>query len=100
MREGASVNCSWTTDRGAVNYDTHGDPIDAPRDFYHGYGKATGVASDEGMLEARLMACTAGSGAIEAARQSQSRRVRKATIRSCARCSQVLMRSAAGSVVN
>jgi hypothetical protein len=35
-----------------VNYDTHGDPIGAPREFYHGYGKATGVASDEGVLEA------------------------------------------------
>lgn len=52
MREGARVNYSWTTDRGVVNYDAHGDPIDAPREFYHGYGKATGVTSDEGVLEA------------------------------------------------
>lgn len=52
MREGARVNYSWTTDGGVVNYDAHGDPIGAPREFYHGYGKATGVASDEGVLEA------------------------------------------------
>lgn len=61
MREGARVNYSWTTDRGVVNYDTHGDPIDAPREFYHGYGKATGVASDEG-----VQSCARCSQRVEA----------------------------------
>lgn len=52
MKKGASVNYSWSTDRGVVNYDTHGDPPNPPRGFYHGYGKASGKASDEGVLVA------------------------------------------------
>ena len=50
MREGARVEYSWATQTGIVNYDTHGDPVDAPRDFYHGYGRGQGVPSDEGVL--------------------------------------------------
>ncbi len=48
MREGASVTYSWATDRGVVNYDTHADRAGV----YHGYGKGTGVWSDEGTLTA------------------------------------------------
>ena len=49
MRKDARVTYSWTTSRGVVNYDTHGD---SPSIDYHGYGKATGVRSDEGVLTA------------------------------------------------
>ncbi len=49
MRKDARVTYSWSTDRGAVNYDTHAD---APGISYHGYGKGTGKASDDGVLVA------------------------------------------------
>lgn len=52
MKKGARVNYRWSTDRGVVNYDTHGDPIPMPRGFYHGYGKGQGKASDTGVLVA------------------------------------------------
>ena len=49
MRKDARVTYSWSTDRGAVNYDTHAD---APGISYHGYAKGTGKPSDEGVLVA------------------------------------------------
>lgn len=49
MRKNTRVAYSWSTDRGVVNYDTHAD---APGISYHGYGKGTGKASDEGVLVA------------------------------------------------
>ena len=49
MRKDARVTFSWSTDRGAVNYDTHAD---APGIKYHGYGKGSGKKSDEGVLVA------------------------------------------------
>ncbi|MFP5383598.1 MAG: transmembrane anchor protein [Gammaproteobacteria bacterium] len=52
MKQGAQVNYLWTADGGKVNYDTHGDPYGAPRDFYHGYGKGKQTAQDEGVLTA------------------------------------------------
>jgi len=52
MKQGAKVNYSWTANGGVVNYDTHGDPYNAPRDFYHGYGKGRSTAEDSGVLEA------------------------------------------------
>ena len=39
MRKGDQVEFSWQTSGGAVNFDTHGDPVNAPKNFYHGYGK-------------------------------------------------------------
>ena len=51
MREGARVNFAWSTDRGVVNYDTHADSKDPPRD-YHGYEKGQRVPSQEGVLVA------------------------------------------------
>ncbi|MBV5704233.1 transmembrane anchor protein [Pseudomonas aeruginosa] len=50
MKQGAKVNYRWTANGGVVNYDTHGDPYNAPRDFYHGYGRST--PEDSGVLEA------------------------------------------------
>ncbi len=49
MRKGARVTYSWSTDQGAVNYDTHAD---GPGIRYHGYAKGTGKHSDEGVLVA------------------------------------------------
>ncbi|GLZ87946.1 hypothetical protein Pres01_39970 [Metapseudomonas resinovorans] len=52
MKKGAKVNYLWSANGGAVNYDTHGDPYGAPRDFYHGYGKGRATSEDSGVLEA------------------------------------------------
>ena len=49
MRKDGRVNYSWATDRGVVNYDTHGD---APGIKYHGYAKGSGKGADEGVLVA------------------------------------------------
>ncbi|OWJ89913.1 transmembrane anchor protein [Pseudomonas sp. A46] len=52
MKKGAKVNYRWTANGSVVNYDTHGDPYGAPRDFYHGYGKGRATPEDSGVLEA------------------------------------------------
>ena len=52
MAAGAKVNYHWTANGGQVNFDTHGDPYNAPRDFYHGYGKGRATPEDNGVLEA------------------------------------------------
>jgi hypothetical protein len=52
MKQGTKVNFHWTANGGVVNYDTHGDPYGAPRDFYHGYGKGRSTPEDSGVLEA------------------------------------------------
>ena len=49
MDEGGRATYAWTTDRGVVNYDTHADGVGID---YHGYGKGTSVASDEGVIVA------------------------------------------------
>ena len=51
MRKGATVAFTWQAS-GVVNFDTHGDPPSAPKDFYHGYGKGRGVDRDKGTLQA------------------------------------------------
>lgn len=52
MRKDASVRYEWTTEGGPVNYDTHGDTVNAPKDFYHGYGKGRNTTRDTGTLQA------------------------------------------------
>lgn len=52
MRNGARVRYAWTTQGGAVNYDTHGDSVGAARDFYHGYGKGQNSTGEDGVLTA------------------------------------------------
>jgi hypothetical protein len=52
MRQGAAVTYAWSTDRGVVNYDTHGDPPNPPKGFYHGYGKGSAKPADSGTLVA------------------------------------------------
>lgn len=48
MNEGDRADFTWSTDGGAVNYDTHADGRGIP---YHGYGKGTDT-SVQGMLVA------------------------------------------------
>ncbi|MEO0558268.1 MAG: transmembrane anchor protein [Bacteroidota bacterium] len=57
LDEGSRLTYAWQTDRGVVNYDTHadgpGDPDNGVAPIsYHGYGRATSVPSDEGVLVA------------------------------------------------
>ena len=52
MLKGAKVRFEWTTAGGPVNFDNHGDPLNAPRGFYHGYGKGRQVERDAGQIEA------------------------------------------------
>lgn len=52
MRKGVIVHYEWTTQGGKVNYDTHGDSVNAPKGFYHGYSKGQNTASDAGTLQA------------------------------------------------
>ena len=52
MNKGATVDFEWQTSGGPVNFDAHGDPVNAPKDFYHGYGKGREVQSDKGSLQA------------------------------------------------
>lgn len=52
MKKGAKAAYHWTVNGGGVNYDTHGDPYNAPKNFYHGYGKGRDTPSDQGNLEA------------------------------------------------
>ncbi len=51
MREGARATFAWVTDRGVVNYDTHGDDAGGT---YHGYGKGTGERTQTGVLIAAV----------------------------------------------
>lgn len=52
MRKDARVRYEWTSAGGIVNFDTHGDPVNAAKDFYHGYGKGRGATNDTGALVA------------------------------------------------
>ncbi|MCM2318575.1 MAG: transmembrane anchor protein [Pseudomonas sp.] len=52
MKQGAKVTYHWTANGDRVNYDTHGDPYNAPRDFYHGYGKGKQAPEQQGELVA------------------------------------------------
>lgn len=52
MLKGARVDFTWSVADGVVNYYTHGDPYNAPKGFYHGYGKGRATQEDKGTLEA------------------------------------------------
>lgn len=52
MRKEARVRYEWSSAGGLVNFDTHGDPVNATKNFYHGYGKGRGAAGDKGALVA------------------------------------------------
>ncbi len=52
MRKANRVDYEWSSVGGGVNFDTHGDPVKAPKGFYHGYGKGKNETSNKGALEA------------------------------------------------
>lgn len=52
MRRGAQVRYAWSVNAGHVNFDTHGEPPNAPRGFYHGYGTGRSATADQGTLTA------------------------------------------------
>lgn len=52
MPQSASVNFDWNAVGGGLNYDTHGDPVNAPKGFYHGYGKGKNETTQQGVLKA------------------------------------------------
>jgi hypothetical protein len=52
MRRGAQARFVWSVNPGHVNFDTHGEPPNAARGFYHGYGTGRGVTADQGTLTA------------------------------------------------
>ena len=54
MRKGAKVTYEWTVSGGAVNVDAHGDPVNPPAGFYHGYGKGRQMNRDAGVLQAAV----------------------------------------------
>jgi hypothetical protein len=50
---GSRIAFSWSVSGGGhVNYDMHGDPVGAPRGFYHGYGKGRASTGESGTLVA------------------------------------------------
>ncbi|MBB4631482.1 transmembrane anchor protein [Sphingosinicella soli] len=52
MANGARLAFDWSVEGGHVNFDTHGDPENAPRGFYHGYGKGRESTGEKGELVA------------------------------------------------
>lgn len=52
MRKGAEARFEWTAQGGTVNFDNHGDPVNPPAGFYHGYGKGRQVKRDTGVIKA------------------------------------------------
>jgi len=52
MPQSASVNFDWKAVGGGLNYDTHGDPVNAPKGFYHGYGKGKNETTQHCVLKA------------------------------------------------
>lgn len=51
MSKGAKVTYQWTSD-GPLNVDAHGDPLNPPANFYHGYGKARQINVGQGEIQA------------------------------------------------
>ena len=52
MNKDHRVRYEWASAGGPVNFYTHGDPYDAPKDFYHGYGKGRNELGSKGELVA------------------------------------------------
>jgi hypothetical protein len=52
MNKDHRVRYEWASAGGPVNFDTHGDPYDAPKNFYHGYGKGRNELGNKGELVA------------------------------------------------
>ena len=52
MQKDARVRYEWSSTGGLVNFDAHGDPVNAPQGFYHGYGKGRSASGDKGEIVA------------------------------------------------
>jgi hypothetical protein len=51
--KGTRIAFEWSVSGGGhVNYDMHGDPVGAPRAFYHGYGKGRASTGESGTMVA------------------------------------------------
>lgn len=79
MRRGAEVRFNWQVDTGHVNFDSHGEPPNPPRGFYHGYG--TGRPATKAGWSPHSMVPMAGSSATGQAGSSRLPCAPKATMR-------------------
>ncbi len=52
MQKGARVTYVWSTDNGGVNFETHGDTLNAPSGDFHSYGKGRNARADSGAFVA------------------------------------------------
>jgi hypothetical protein len=52
MQSGARATYTWSAVGGPVDFETHGEPFNAPADVYESYEKGTEAQSDEGVLTA------------------------------------------------
>ena len=48
MLKNKTVSYEWTAAGGPVNYDTHGEPYNAEKGYFHSYNKGKQVKSDKG----------------------------------------------------
>ncbi len=48
MIKGASVRYEWTASGGTVNFDTHGEPYNGKKGYFHSYSKGKQVSGDKG----------------------------------------------------
>jgi hypothetical protein len=52
MLRGSAVRYAWSSDAGGVNYETHGDTLNAPAGVFHSYNKGRGARADSGRFVA------------------------------------------------
>jgi len=52
MLDKSTVSYEWTANGAPVNHDTHGEPYNGPKGYYHSYSKAKQVKGDKGELTA------------------------------------------------
>lgn len=52
VRKNAKVSYEWTTEGGPVNYDTHGEPYNGKKGYFHSYSKGKQVTEDKGEFTA------------------------------------------------
>nr|WP_314567968.1 transmembrane anchor protein [uncultured Pseudomonas sp.] len=52
MIEGANVRFEWTASGGAVNFDTHGEPYNGKKGYFHSYNKGKQVSGNKGEITA------------------------------------------------
>ncbi|KQT67700.1 MULTISPECIES: hypothetical protein [unclassified Pseudomonas] len=52
MLKGKTVNYEWTATGGLVNYDTHGEPYNGEKGYFHSYNKGKQVEGHKGQFTA------------------------------------------------